>query len=126
MAENGWAGGMSSLLSWPSPMRQPRNIRVLTGSRAVLTLLCCLPWALGSALAATAPPAPRSPPALGVCVPRGGGISPIGPFHFLSRSMLLLPCLLPLTCPLAVCLRLSFSPPPEEPPVLRLRGGGVQ
>jgi hypothetical protein len=27
---------MSSLLRWPSPMRQPRNVRVLTGSRAVL------------------------------------------------------------------------------------------
>jgi hypothetical protein len=32
-------GGVSSLLSWPSPMRQPRNVRVLTGSRAVLTSL---------------------------------------------------------------------------------------
>jgi hypothetical protein len=36
-------GGMSSLLSWSSPIRQPRNVRVLTGSRAVLTSLCCLP-----------------------------------------------------------------------------------
>jgi hypothetical protein len=46
------AGGMSSLLSWPSPMRQPRNVRVLTGSHAVLTSLCCLPWTL-PCLAAT-------------------------------------------------------------------------
>jgi hypothetical protein len=35
-----------------------------------------------------------------------GGISPTGPFRFLPRSMLILPYL-PLTCPLAVCLRVS-------------------
>ena len=89
----GW-GGVSSLLSWPSPMRQPRNARALTGSRAVLTALS----ALGSAWAATALPAPP---------PTGGG----GPFRFISRSILLLPCL-PLTNPLDVRLRVSPSPPP--------------
>jgi hypothetical protein len=60
--------------------------------------------ALGSALAATAPPLPGD-------VWPEGGISPIGPFRFLSRSMLLFPGL-PFTCPLAVCLRVSSSPPP--------------
>jgi hypothetical protein len=57
-----------SLLSWPSPMRQPRNVRVLAVGKprsAHVTVLS----ALDSALAATAPPAPPPPPPL----PGGGG-----------------------------------------------------
>jgi hypothetical protein len=57
--------------------------------------------ALDSALAATAPPAPPPPP--WGCVCPEGGIGLIGPFRFLSRFMLLLPCL-PLICSLAVLL----------------------
>jgi hypothetical protein len=34
------------IVAQSSHMRQPRNVRVLTGSRAVLTSLCCLPWTL--------------------------------------------------------------------------------
>jgi hypothetical protein len=75
------------------------QIRSGTARRAHVTVLS----ALDSALAATPPLPPPPGPA--------GGISPVGPFRFLSRFVLLLPCL-PLTCPLAVSPRVSFSPPP--------------
>jgi hypothetical protein len=54
------AGGMGSLLSWPSPPRQPRNVRVLAGSPSVLMPLRSPPWSLPW------PPLPLPP--------RGGGI----------------------------------------------------
>jgi hypothetical protein len=67
---------MSSLLSWPSPMRQPRNVRVLTGSRAVLTPLCCLPWTLPWPSLPPPRTGPTPHPSLGGGgVPRGGNKS---------------------------------------------------
>jgi hypothetical protein len=69
----------------------------------------CIGLCLGRHCPPRNAPAPPPPPWGGVCPE--GGISPIGPFRFLSRFMLLLPCL-PLTCSLAVLLRVSFSPPP--------------
>jgi hypothetical protein len=80
-------GGVSFSLSWPSPIRQLRDVRVLTGSRAVHTCHCGV--CLGLCLGRHRPP-PHRPGW------RGGGLSDNGPFSVRSRSMLRLPCL-PLT-----------------------------
>jgi hypothetical protein len=74
-----------SLLSWPSPMRQPRNVRVLTGSRAGLTSLCGLPWPLPGPPLPPPRTAPAPPPPWGGGCPEGG-ISLIGPFRFFRAS----------------------------------------